>query len=71
MSEKLKATIDRIENGKAVIITDDGQTLLWSIENLPSGIVEGSVVYISLVDSLMEKEEREKLAKDLLNEIVG
>jgi hypothetical protein len=67
----LKAVIDRIEDNKAVIRTDDGQNLLWPIENLPEDTSEGSVVYINLNKSELEEKERENLAKDILNEVMN
>ncbi len=67
----IKAVIDRIEEGKAVIRFDDGQTLLWPIENFPDDAGEGSAVYISLTKSEIEEQKRENLAKDILNEIMN
>lgn len=71
MVNSLKAIVDRIEESKAVIRSDDGQTLLWPIENLPEDTSEGSVVYISLTKSEVEEQERENLARDILNEIMN
>ncbi len=71
MVSPIKAVIDRIEESKAVIRSDDGQTLLWPIENLPEDTSEGSVVYINLSKSEIGEQERENLAKDILNEIMN
>ncbi|MFH1187728.1 MAG: DUF3006 domain-containing protein [bacterium] len=71
ITNPIKAVIDRIEESKAVIRSDDGQILLWPIENLPENTAEGSVVYISLTKSEIEERERENLAKEILNEIMN
>lgn len=71
VTNPIKATIDRIEESKAVIRSDDGQTLLWPIENLPEDTSEGSVVYINLSKTEIGEQERENLAKDILNEIMN
>lgn len=70
-SNSLKATVDRIEEGKAVISFDNGQILLWPVENLPADTNEGSVVNINLTKSDIEEKDRENLAKDILNEIMS
>lgn len=67
----MKAVVDRIEESKAVIRSDDGQILLWPIEDLPEDTSEGSVIYISLTKSEIDESERENLAKDILNEIMN
>lgn len=48
MADKtLRAFVDRIENGYAVILLDeDGQQIDWPVEKLPSQIVEGTVLSI-------------------------
>lgn len=71
VTNPIKATVDRIEENKAVILSDDGQTLLWPIENLPEDTSEGTVVYINLTKSEIGEQERENLAKDILNEIMN
>ncbi len=71
ITSPIKAVIDRIEESKAVILSDDGQTILWPIENLPEDTSEGSVVYINLTKSEIEEQERENLARDILNEIMN
>ena len=66
----IKAVIDRFENRKAVLKTDDGQELLWPIKNLPDDVQEGTVVRIVIKTNQTDQEEREKIAKTLLNEIL-
>ncbi len=66
----LKATIDRFEGKFAVLKTDDGQEILWSISNLPEDAKEGSAVRLSIHTSKTDEEEKIKLAKSLLEEIL-
>lgn len=50
MADKtLRAFVDRIENGYAVILLEeDGQQIDWPVEKLPSEIVEGAVLTIDV-----------------------
>ena len=69
-SNSIKATIDRLEDCFAVLKTDDAQEILWPIKSLPEGAKEGTVVKLVLSTSKTEEEERKKIAKTLLNEIL-
>lgn len=64
------ATVDRIEDKKAVLKLDDGQSLDWPIDKLPSDVSEGSAVKLVVFSDKMEEEEREEVAKSVLNEIL-
>lgn len=66
----LKGTLDRFEENKAVIKTEDGQQILWPKENLSEDIKEGSAVDIVIFNEEAEQIQREKMAKTLLNEIL-
>ena len=66
----ITATIDRFEDKRAVLVTNDGQTLYWDIKNLPEDALAGTVVRLILATSKTEEEERAKLAKTLINEII-
>lgn len=66
----LKAAIDRFEGESAVIKTDDGQEIIWPKNNLPEDAEEGAAVRLNLSTSKTDEEERAKLAKTLLNEIL-
>ena len=67
----IKLTIDRFEGGKAVLKTNDGDTIIWPKGKLPENIHEGSVLTVS-IHTLAEKESKNKqLAKDILNEILN
>lgn len=66
----IKATIDRFEGEVAVIKTDDGQEILWPKKDLPEDAKEGSALRLNASTSQGDEEERTKLAKTLLNEIL-
>lgn len=66
----IKATIDRLEECFAVLRTEDAQEILWPLKNLPEGVKEGTAVRLILRTSEDDEEERKKLAKTLLNEIL-
>jgi hypothetical protein len=66
----LKATIDRFEGETAVIKTENGQEILWPKNNLPPDAKESSAIRLNLSTSKTDEEERAKLAKTLLNEIL-
>ena len=66
----IKATIDRLEECFAVLRTEDAQEILWPLKNLPEGIREGAAVRLVLSTNENDEEERRKLAKSLLNEIL-
>ena len=66
----LLATIDRLEEDKAVLKLDDGQSLDWPVDKLSGDITEGAQVKLVLFSDKSEEEEREKMAKVVLNEIL-
>ena len=66
----IKAIIERFEGKFAVIKTDDKQKILWPIKNLPDDIREGSSIRLIFSTSKTEQEERTKVAKTMLNEIL-
>lgn len=66
----LEGVVDRFEDKMAVIITKDGQKLLWPIKNLPEDCEKGTEVRLVLSTSKTDQEERQKMAKTILNEIL-
>lgn len=64
-----KAVIDRLEQDQAVIQTDDGQILLWNINNLPPNLSEGNEVVIEIKNLGEADHEQQELAKSILDEI--
>lgn len=67
----IKVVLDRFEGKFAVLKTSDGQELLWPIKNLPEEAKEGSGMRLILATAKTDQEEREKLAKTILNEILS
>ena len=67
---QLKATIDRFEEGKAVLILDDGQKIIIDKNELAKGVKEGDILYLTLSRSQEATLEKEKLAKNILKEIL-
>lgn len=66
----ISGAIDRFEGKTAVIKTEDGQEIIWPIKNLPDETAEGSAVRLLLSTKKTDEEEREKLAKTMLNQIL-
>jgi len=64
------ATLDRIEGTTAVFQLDNGQKLNWPVANLPADLEEGGQVKLVLFTDKDEQEEREEMAKAVLNEIL-
>ncbi len=67
----MQGVVDRIEGDKAVIRFDGGQELVWSKENLPPDAREGSAVRVLVTTAQEDTAERVRIAKALLNEILG
>ena len=67
----ISLTIDRFENGKAVLKTNDNETIIWPKNKLPDNLKEGSVLNFTIADDKYKEEDKKKLAKDILNEILG
>ena len=66
----IKLTVDRFEEDKAVLISDDGTSIVWPKNKLPSDIHEGSALSLDIEES-SEREKRDKqTAKDIINEII-
>ena len=68
--ESLKATIDRFEGEKAVLILEDGQRLVVDKEKLDASLKEGDVVYLSFTFSARETADKEKSAKNILKQLL-
>lgn len=58
-------TLDRVEEGIAVLVSDDGQRLLVSSTLLPAGIREGHVMSLRLEPEPEETAARLEKTSDL------
>ncbi len=65
-----KAIVKKINSEQAELELVDGQILLWPKNLLPSDLNIGDTVRILVHDKKTEEEERKKLAKALLNEVM-
>lgn len=66
----IEGKIEKFEDKMAVIKTADGQELRWPIKNLPEDIEVGSPVRLVLSTTQTIAEERDKIAKNILNQIL-
>ena len=66
----IKGNLDHFEGTNAVIITGDNQKLLWPTKNLPDNIKQGEIIKLTLTTDKLEKQNRDQLAKNLLNHIL-
>lgn len=66
----LTMIIDRFEEKFAVLKDQAGQDFLWPIKNLPDDAKAGMTVRLNITTDKTASQEREQLAKTLLNEIL-
>ena len=66
----IELKIDRFENDKAILLSDDNDTIIWPRGKLPKDAKEGSLIAFSLNDDQTKAKESKELAKDILNEIL-
>jgi hypothetical protein len=64
-----KGIIDRFEEDKAIIKTEDGQTLFWNQAELPTDFHEGTPIVLEIKPLEEIKRNQEELAKKILAEI--
>ncbi len=67
----IKITIDRVENDKAVLQTEDGQSIIWPKDKLPEGAREGTALNFNILNDAEAEKDKKKLAKEILNEILN
>ena len=65
----LQTTLNSFEDGKALLVFDDGQKLRVSKDMLP-GFVTGDIVSLALMTNEDAKEQHNKMLKGILNEII-
>ena len=66
----VKLTIDRFENDKAVLKTEDRFTIIWPKDKLPENIHEGMILVFNIINDAKAEKDKKELAKDILNEIL-
>ncbi len=67
---ELKATIDRFEQGLAVLEFDHNQTLTVARRYLPKSAKEGDVVNVELITDMLATKRKKNLARAMLEEIL-
>lgn len=67
---KLKLTIDRFEEDRAVLLADDGRFAVWPREWLPEGASEGQAIFLEPRLDPEEEAARRKLAQSMLKELL-
>jgi hypothetical protein len=58
-------TLDRIEEGLAVLVTDDGRRITLPEEVLPEGTLEGHVLVVTLTPDPEETQRRLERVREL------
>ena len=66
----IELKIDRFEEEKAVLKTDENETILWPKSKLPREIKEGSLLAFSIKSDSESTNENSQIAKDILNELL-
>lgn len=66
----LQGIIENFEGKDAVIKFEDGQTLRVPVKNLPDDAEKGGTVRFAVKTAESDKQERELLAKEILNEML-
>ena len=61
----VKVSIDRVEDGIAVCITENGGRVLALVSRLPEGAAEGSVLRLENGSWTLCAEETERIRKEL------
>lgn len=68
----IKLTIDRVEEDKAVLIDEDGNSIIWPSDKLPAGSdTEGTVLNFFITGGDDAEKDKKALAKEILNEILN
>lgn len=66
----IQATVLKLDEQSAVLKLIDGQTLNWPLELLPPGTKTNDPVKIIIHNKKTDEEERQRLARTLLNEVM-
>lgn len=66
----LTFTIDRIENGQAVLKDENGSTVIWPKNKLPAGVREGAALNFTIAGDKEAEKNKKELAKEMLNQIL-
>jgi len=67
----IKGTIDRFEEGRAVIRTANGETIIWPKILLEENSKEGDAVNLIAWPDSSESDAKKQLAQEILNKSLG
>jgi len=74
----IKATVDRIESGKAILIVDEhfkskltSQEIFWPKEELPPNVKEGDVVVLGILKEEEATKSKEESARAMLEALLS
>jgi hypothetical protein len=62
--------IEKLENDKAILKSEDNDTIIWPKSKLPKDVKEGSLLAFSVRSAEEPETANPELAKDILNEIL-
>ena len=66
----LELKVDKFENDKAILLTEDNDAVVWPRRQLPPDIKEGSLIAFSINDQPANQPDNKELAKNILNELL-
>ena len=66
-----KFTLDRFESDKAVLISNDGESIIWPKNKLPGNLHDGSVLSFDIMEEKEREQKDKQTAKDIINEIIN
>ncbi|MFH1744641.1 MAG: hypothetical protein ABH881_00545 [bacterium] len=66
----LELTVDRFEEGTAILKTKNNNEIVWPSENLSPKTKVGSVLKFFIAEKGGKSSEGRKFAKDILNELL-
>ena len=67
----IKLTIDRFEENKAILKTENGVSIIWPKNRLPENSHEGMILVFNITNDIKSEKNKKQLAKDILNEILN
>lgn len=67
----LEATIEEFKDDTAVLVTDDNQRLRVPKSMLSDNVTVGGAVHLAIFSDQDVASERERFAKQVLNELLG
>lgn len=70
-SKVIRGFVDRLEGGFAVVVTEEGEEVLWPAKELPEGARPGVAVILAMAVDYCETARREAEVRDLLRDIFG